>query len=361
MRRVPLIASVALAGVLLAAFAASRGRGQSAAAVPRAEATAPAKRGATPALSVEVVVLDPRAVEITVPATGTLRARESVELVSELSRRLVRVRADEGTRVKKGEVLFELDVADVRAELERLDVQIALARTTAERQHKLLAEGLSTEAERDAAQGRLDELLASRGVLGVTLSKASIRAPFAGTVGLRHVSEGAWVSPSTVLATLHDTSSLKLDFTLPERYAGQVQQGQRFRFTVEGVGGSLSGTIQAFEPALDETSRSVVVRGVVDNTDARLLPGTFARVELPLSSEQALVVPAIAVIPGADGQRVFVERDGVARAVPVETGVRSGDGVQILRGLAAGDRVIVSNLPRLRDGQPVRVETRAKP
>jgi len=241
-------------------------------------------------------------------------------------------------------------------------VQIALARTTAERQHKLLAEGLSTEAERDAAQGRLDELLAARGVLNVTLSKSVIRAPFAGTVGLRHVSEGAWVSPSTKLATLHDTSSLKLDFTLPERYAGQVQQGQRFRFTVEGVGAPLSGMVQAFEPALDERSRSVIVRGVVENTDARLMPGTFARVELPLKSEDALVVPAIALIPGADGQRVFVERDGVAKAVPVEIGVRSGNDVQILQGLAPGDRVIVSNLPRLRDGQPVRVEApRAKP
>jgi len=317
-----------------------------------------APRAAAPPLAVEVYTVTPEPFEISVPATGSLLARESVQLVSELSRRLVRIRAEEGAKVKKGAVLFELDTADLHAELKRLDVQIRLAKTNAERQKALVAEGLTTRQQFDASEAELDGLNAQRNALEVTLSKAVIRAPFAGTLGLRHVSEGAWVSPNTVLASLHDTTTLKLDFTLPERYASSVQVGREFRFQVAGHAGSMKGKILAFEPAVDAASRSVLVRGVVENTAENLLPGVFASVELPLRMEEAFMVPSIAVIPGADARRVFVVRDGLVRAVPVELGARTSDRVQVLSGLASGDRVAVSNLLRLRDG--ARVTTREK-
>jgi membrane fusion protein (multidrug efflux system) len=160
--------------------------------------------------------------------------------------------------------------------------------------------------------------------------------------------------------TLHDTHTLKLDFTLPERYAGFLQKGQRFRFTVEGHAAQESGRVTAFEPAIDASSRSVVVRAEVENVNA-LLPGTFARIELPLRMEQALLVPTIAIMPGPDSRRVFVERDGVARARSVETGERTTERVQILSGLAAGDRVITSNLLQLKDGSRVRVAAAGAP
>jgi membrane fusion protein (multidrug efflux system) len=350
MRTALAVSGVALATLALIAFLSLRTNGAQVTAAPSASGA----KASTPAISVQVAPVAAEAFEVSVPATGTLRARESVELVSELSRRLVKVRAVEGASVKKGDVLFELDVADVQAEIARLEVQTRLAETTLKRQKSLSAEGLSTEAELETAQARLDELYAERRVRGVTLSKSQIRAPFAGVIGLRHVSEGAWVSPSTPLATLHDTRALKLDFTLPERYASLLQNGQRFRFTVEGRSGAEDGTVRAFEPAIDPGSRSVVVRGELDNVHG-LLPGAFARVELPLKVEQALLVPAIAVVPGADGRRVFVERDGVARSVSIEVGARTADRVQALSGLAAGDRVITTNLLRLKDGARVRV------
>jgi len=345
------VSGVAVAAAALIAFLSLRPSGSPGTAAASAPS---AKPGAAP-LSVQVVSVTPEPFEVSVPATGTLRARESVELVSELSRRLVKVRAVEGASVKKGDVLFELDVADVQAEIARLEVQTRLAEATLKRQKSLSAERLSTEAELETAQARLDELYAERRVRGVTLSKSQIPAPFAGVIGLRHVSEGAWVSPSTPLATLHDTRALKLDFTLPERYASLLQTGQRFRFTVEGRSAPETATVRAFEPAIDPGSRSVVVRGEVDNVNG-LLPGAFARVELPLEVAQALLVPAIAVVPGADGRRVFVERDGVARAVKIEVGARTADRVQALSGLEPGDRVITTNLLRLKDGARVRVQ-----
>jgi membrane fusion protein (multidrug efflux system) len=314
-----------------------------------------APSAAAPAVvPVDVFTVKSEPFDVQVQATGTLLPRESVELVSELSRRLVKVRADEGAQVKKGQVLFQLDSADLNAELARLEVQSRLAKVTLERNQKLASEGLSTQQELDTARANLDAADAQRKVLGVTLSKTVIVAPFAGTLGLRRVSEGAWVSPSTVLATLQDTSTLKLDFTLPERYGGLVAIGSEFQFKTSGSGDTFKGKVLAQEPAVDRQTRSILVRGVVEQ-QKRLLPGTFATVEVPLRTEQALLVPSIAVVPDVEGRRVFVVKDGVARGVSVTVGTRTTDRSQILSGLAAGDQVVVSNLLRVRDGAKVKL------
>lgn len=315
------------------------------------------QRAAATPLEVDVQELASEPYEAIIPATGTLLARESVEIVSELNRRLVRIHAKEGARVKKGALMFELDRADLDAELGRLQVQIRLATTNSERMKALHAGGMASQQELEQSQAELDNLEAQRKVLAVTSSKTKLLAPFAGTLGLRRVSEGAWVSPNTVLATLHDTTTLKLDFTLPERYAGFVRLGLEFRFQVAGQSQPLKGKVLALEPAVSELSRSVVVRGEVANaTD--LMPGAFATVQLPTRVEQALFVPNIAVIPGADGRRVFLVRDGVARAKLVELGERSESRAQVLSGVAAGDQLIVSNLLRVRDGAPVVIKGR---
>jgi membrane fusion protein, multidrug efflux system len=345
----PLTLAAATLLSALVGYALQRRPGDAPAGAPSAS-SAPAQAP----LPVDVVTVQPESLEQQLQATGTLLARESVELVSELNRRLVKVHADEGTAVKKGQVLFELDAADLNAELARLAVQARLAKVTLERNQKLSSEGLSTQQELDTAQANLDAADAQRRVLGVTLSKTTIRAPFAGKLGLRRVSEGAWLSPSTVLATLQDTSTLKLDFTLPERYAGLLASGGQFTFKIGGNGQTFKGTVLAQEPLIDKQTRSVLVRGVVEN-EPNLTPGTFATVEVPLKSEQALLVPAIAVVPDVDGRRVFVVEGGVAKGVSVEIGARTADRVQILAGLKPGDQVVTSNLLRVRSGAKVKL------
>lgn len=330
---------------------------------PVAAATAPA--AVAPPIAVDVYTLEPEAFEVQVPATGTLLARESVEIVSELARRLVEVHAEEGRAVRKGDVLFELDAADLRAQLKKAAVQEHLAQVTLERTQKLASEGLAQQQELDLAKGRVEELAADRSLLEVTLSKTLIRAPFAGRLGLRRVSEGAWLSSNTVLSTLQDSSSLKLDFTLPERYAGAVAQGGSFRFRVDGKGEGFHGKISALEPLVDVATRSLRVRGVVDG-DSGLMPGSAASIEVPLRVEQALLAPSIALVPGVDGRRVYIADNGVVRSVVVEVGLRSGDRAQLLSGVNAGDQIIVSNLLRLRDGARISVNgavarTAAKP
>jgi membrane fusion protein (multidrug efflux system) len=137
-----------------------------------------------------------------------------------------------------------------------------------------------------------------------------------------------------------------------------VAKDREFRFRVAGGDAPLQGKVLAFEPAVDAQSRSVLVRGIIENK-ANLLPGAFASVELPIRVEQALLIPAIAVIPGVEGRRVFVVRDGVARGVRVELGARTESRVQVLSGIAAGDQVIVTNLLRVRDGVSVVVRKTA--
>jgi membrane fusion protein (multidrug efflux system) len=313
----------------------------------------------TPAVAVDVYAVHPEPLEVQVTATGTLLGREAVELVSELSRRLLKVHAEEGKRVAKGDVLFELDAADLQAEWGKLDVRERLARATLERTERLATEGLSNQQELDLARARVDEVGADRQALRVTLARTLIRAPFAGTLGLRRVSEGAWLSPSTVLSTLQDTSSLKLDFTLPERYAGAVSTGGSFRFRVEGHAETYSGKVAAIEPSVDAATRSLLVRGLIDGTTT-LVPGSAANVELPLRVEQALLVPAIAIIPGIEGRRVFVADHGRARSTPVEVGYRTADRAQIVLGLNPGDQVITTNLLRVREDMPVTVAARTE-
>jgi membrane fusion protein (multidrug efflux system) len=344
---VPLTLAAAALLSALAGFAWQR-RPASGAAPPSSAPTAAAP------IPVDFVTVALEPFDVGVQATGTLLARESVELVSELNRRLVKVRAEEGSQVKKGQVLFELDAADLNAQLAQLAVQARLAKVTLERNQKLSLEGLSTQAELETAQANLDAAEAQRRVLGVTLSKTVIRAPFDGKLGLRRVSEGAWLSPSTVLATLQDTSTLKLDYTLPERYAGLVAVGSEFGFRIAGNAEQFRGKVLAQESAVDKATRSILVRAVVEN-QPQLVPGTFATVEVPLRAEQALLVPAIAVLPDVEGRRVFVEQGGVARSVTVEVGARTTERIQILSGLKPGDKVVTSNLLRVRNGAKLRL------
>jgi membrane fusion protein (multidrug efflux system) len=290
---------------------------------------------------------------------GTLAANESVNVVAELSRRLVAVRVAEGTEVEKGDLLFELDDADLRARLAELEVRRDLAARTEERQRALLAydkKALSQQAY-DQAVAELKMVEAEILSLRVTLAKTEIRAPFRARVGLRRVSEGAWITPETLLTTLQDTSRIKIDFTLPERYAGAIAIGQAFRFRVDGRSDDFEGRVAAIEPAIDAPTRSLLVRGVTENPSGTLLPGAFASVEVPVEQAEAgILVPAQAIVPSASGHAVYVLRGGRADLQEVEIGMRTQDAVEIRRGLASGDTVLTTNLLRLRPGIAVEVD-----
>ena len=310
------------------------------------------RRGPDGALAVRVVEVRREPFAPTITATGTLLANESVDLVSELTRRLVRIHADEGSKVEKGQILFELDDDDLLARRGRLRSQKGLANRTLERDDDLVQTGiLSTEAL-DQSRTRVDDARAQADENEVALSKTRIRAPFAGTLGIRRVSEGAWVGPTVPLASLYDTTRLKLDFRVPERWAGSIAVGGKFTFGVAGSPTRHEGTIAVVEPRIETTTRSLLVRGIVSEP-VGLRPGQFATITIETGSIEALFVPNFAVVPSERGHKLFIEQDGVAHEVIVQLGQRTPDRVEILTGLQPGDRVIVTNLLRIRDGGEV--------
>jgi len=309
-------------------------------------------------LRADAYVVTPAPVRETVRTIGTLAAKESVSVVSELSRRLVAVHVAEGTEVEAGALLFKLDDADLQAQLAELEARRRMAARTEERQEALLAydrKALSQQAF-DQAQADLQAIEAQIAALRVTLAKTEIRAPFHARVGLRRVSEGAWITPETPLTTLQDTSRIKIDFTLPERYAGAIGIGQPFVFEITGSTERFEGTVVAIEPAIDAPTRSLVVRGITENPSGALLPGAFASVEVTLAQPtEGILVPAQAAVPSASGYAVYVLRDGRAELREVEIGLRTRESLEIRRGLAVGDTVLTSNLLRLRPGARVEV------
>lgn len=288
----------------------------------------------------------------TISGTGTLVPNEAVDLTAEIARKVVTVAVEDGQEVAAGQVLFELDTRDILAQMARLRAQSRYAKASFGRYDTLSETGAVSQDARDSSKLRVDEVQAGMRELEVMLEKSRVVAPFSGTFGLRPISVGAWVAPGTPLGRLVDIATLKLDFRLPERHAADVAVGTEVTFHVDGRAEEFRAIVSAIDPAIERASRSVVVRARVPEPRG-LLPGVFATVTVPLSRRDAMFVPAIAVIPTPTGSRVFLEKDGVAKQVEVEVGVREPARVEIVRGLEPGARVIVTNLLRVRDGAKV--------
>lgn len=301
--------------------------------------------------------VEPRPMAEHLATTGTVRADERVELVSEIAGKVEAILFDEGSRVAAGQVLVKIEDSELVAERERARYRVALAEEREESQRRLRDAGILSREEYDQQLNQLNVYRAELALIAARLEKTEIRAPFAGTLGLRRVSEGSYLSPQTVIATLQDLDPVKLDFSLPERYAGTVREGDAVSFRVKGSDAVHRATIYAVEPGVDAETRSLRLRARSPNPDRALLPGAFADVELTvLQVADALAVPAIAVIPELGGKKVFVYEDGTAQPRQVETGIRTEDEVEVTRGLAPGDLVLTSGILELKAGLPVELE-----
>jgi membrane fusion protein, multidrug efflux system len=289
-----------------------------------------------------------------VVATGTLLAEESVELQAEASGKVALLNFREGARVAKGELLVKLSDADLQASLARSKYRRQRAQLRERRIAQLLKQGVARQEEYDIALSELDIQQAEVELIEANIQKTEVRAPFSGVVGLRYVSEGAIVNANTRVASLQRLDRLKVDFAIPEKYAARVPSGRAITFTVAGGEHSYTGEIYAFDPRIDTATRTVLIRALCPNPHGRLLPGAFARVELTLERlNDAFLVPAMAVVPGAAEKNVFVLVDGKAQRRAVETGTRLESNVHIVSGLRAGDVVITSGLQQLRPGEAV--------
>ena len=323
-----------------------------------AEAEAPSEgggRGGGDTLAVTVAPVSQELLEDRVTTTGTLLPWEAVDLRAEVAGRVTGLNFSEGSFVREGQTLVSLDTQVLQAQIEGARTRRDLASVQAQRRRELFEIGGLSRQALDEAESAARVLDAELAQLSAEVRRRRIVAPFSGTIGLREVSPGAYLSPGDRVATLRITGRLRLEFTVPERYLGQVREGEPVRFTVPGQPDPFVATVYATEPNVDPATRAFTVRARVRNPGNVLRPGAFAEVELVLDEvEGALLIPTAAVTTGADSTTVWVLRGGAAVPRSVTTGVRTADRVQVTSGLSASDVVLTSGLNQVRPGQAVR-------
>jgi len=309
-----------------------------------------------PAVPVEAYVVRDTSVVYQVATIGSLRANENVDIVSEISRKIVSIPLKEGSTVAKGDLLFKLDDSDITARIGKLTVEEKLAETNEARQKVQLASGGLSQEKYDATLSHLNLLRAEIAILKVDLSKTEIRAPFAGRIGLRNFSEGALVTPGTPLARLQDVSRIKIDFSVPERYANDLRTGAAISFTTDYSVKTYTGIIEAVEPDVEKATRTISLRAVCGNSDGSLVPGASVKVSIDIRSlSKRLFIPSPALIASIRGYDVFLVQSGKAVLRPVKTGIRNRFSVEVTDGLAPGDTVVVTNLLRIKPDSPVKI------
>ena len=338
-----------------AAFALIKRPGESGSAAV-ADAKPASGRSSPAALQLSGLRLEPQAFSETIVANGSLRADESVELQTEVNGKIVSLNFEEGQLVSAGDILIKIQDAPLQASLRRALARRSLAEFRRARLANLVKDGGVSQQDYDEAAGEVEVLEAEVALIQAEIAKTEIKAPFDGVVGLRFVSVGAYVNPATRIATLQRVAELKIDFSVPERYARHLRVGSPLTFTVAGSSELFHGEVFAIDPRIDVNTRTVLLRARTMDTDTDLLPGLFARVEFTVNQEtEALLVPAISVVYGLDERFVFVARDGKADRVRVTLGARTDTHVQIADGLAAGDIVLTTGIQQLRPGLPVKV------
>jgi membrane fusion protein (multidrug efflux system) len=253
-------------------------------------------------------------------------------------------------------LLLKLNDRVLQAELKRKSLEEALAVDDERRKRSLLEiKGISQELY-DRSLNNLNMIKAEREVIESQLAETEITAPFDGLIGLRYVSEGSVISPSTLVATMQDVDPIKVEFSVPEKYADKLSSSVEIQVEVGESPAPFRGRIYAVESKVDPATRTLKARATVPNSDGRLIPGSFGRVMITLNRiADAIVIPTQALVPELAGQRVFLCRNGAARLIPVSTGIRTDQNIQITQGLSPNDTLILTGLLQLSDGKPVQV------
>lgn len=290
-------------------------------------------------------------------AIGTLTSDESVRIAPEILGRVVTVGFAEGQSVEEGDLIVKLDDALACAELADAEARFVLAEANAGRAKALSRTGNVTEKAQDEAKANLRTARAAVDLAKVRLDKHTIRAPFSGTVGMRQVSPGAFITAGTTVVNLEKIDELKVDFSLPEIHLADIKTGQEIEVRVDALPGkTFTGEIYAIDPLVDVNGRSLTIRAHVPNASGELRPGLFARIMVKgLAESQVVVIPESAVVPRGGENFVFLIVDGKVVEAKVRLGTRSNAEVQVLEGLASDATIVTAGQLKVRDGAMVTV------
>jgi len=306
-------------------------------------------------MPVEVVAARSDTVVDAISATGQVEALQSIELRPEVEGRIVAILVREGQEVAQGRGLFKVDDAELRAQVARAEADRDLARQALERTKQLVAENASSAADLEQAEATARSTQAQLDLLQIRLARTTIRAPFSGVVGQRLVSLGDYVTSATRLVSLQTVNPQRVTFSVPERNASVLRNGQTVRFRVAALPGrDFSGRVDFVDPVVQLPARTILVKAQVPNRGRVLQPGMF--VEAHLATEvrpDAVLVPEDGVLLLSGATLAWVVKDGKADRRNVVLGVRSRGWVEVRSGVAAGELVVVGGQERLGPGAPV--------
>ncbi len=310
-------------------------------------------KGPSPA---KVYVVNPQPLEQTVQVPGVVLPTESVDLMPESSGRVTGIFFTEGKAVSKGQLLVKLNDAELQAQLSKVKQQAKVQTDRLNRLKKLLEINGTSREEVELSETQVQGLQADIDLIAAQIAKTEIRAPFSGTIGLRRISEGAFISPGTKVATLVEGAQLKLSFSLPGFQAVQVDQNATVYCRFAGDSTVYKAQIFASDAIASDRSRLVEFKSTFVGNPKGMIPGRSLNVDVPLRTvPAALMVPTQAIIPILKGQKVFIAKNGIAEERKIITGFRNEAFVEVVSGLQAGDSVITTGIMSLKQGSELKI------
>ncbi len=291
----------------------------------------------------------------TVSAAGSILAEEEVELRTESSGRVLQILFKEGEAVIKGQLLLKMNDADLQAQLKKANSIEKLKAQSEKRMKQLLDKGGVSQEAYDMANTELQSAKADIDLLREQIRKTEIRAPFNGTIGLRSISEGSTLAVNTLVARLQSLNKMKLDFSIPEKYAAFVSKGQDISFHTDAMPKDIHAKVFAIEPKIDQNNRNILIRAIFDNPGKKYFPGSFAKVQIVLKKDaNAIMIPTQAVTPILKGQKVYVVSGDSVVERKIELGERLDSMVQVTKGLEPGEVIAVKGVVLLRNGAKIK-------
>lgn len=307
-------------------------------------------------LNVNARIIRPQLLTDAIQINGSLLPDEEVDLSFETSGKIIEINFEEGTTVKKGQLLAKVNDRQLQAQLQHLVSQLKLAEDRVFRQDALLKRDAVSKEALEQVRTELATLNADIEIVKANIALTELRAPFDGVIGLRQVSVGAYASPSTIVAKLTKISPLKVEFSVPERYAGQVKKGANLTFKLEGKLDEFDAKVYATESRLSDM-HTLTIRALFPNANGAILPGRYASIHLKKDEIQdAIAIPSEAIVPEMGKDKVYLYKSGKAEPVDIATGIRTESEVQVVRGLEVGDTIITSGTLQLRTGLPVTLD-----
>lgn len=289
-------------------------------------------------------------------ATGTLLGDEEIELKSEISGKITKLNIKEGSPVRRGDLLVKLNDNDLQAQLRKAEERLKLLQVTESRQKQLYEKKGISRQDYDIALSELSTQKAEIEYIKAMIDRTEIRSPFSGIMGLRYVSEGAYITPASTIASLQKIDYLKIDFSVPQKYFGDIKKGSMLNFRVPPDTTGYHVVVLATEPKINEQTRTFRIRGRFSNSGKNLLPGSYAEVDIITNENpSSIMIPSIALIPDLSSEYVLVYNNGKAIKRNVRTGVRNTEQIEIIEGLGTGDTVITSGIMQLKPGDAVKI------